>query len=90
VISPDRTEGNLWLHQDAWFSLGKFDAGKTVDIRPKAAGIGSYLFVLSGELEIAGETLGTRDAIGLSDYAAETIKVTKPAEFLLIDVPMLQ
>ncbi|RFS22531.1 pirin family protein [Chitinophaga silvatica] len=90
IISPDRSEDNLWLHQDAWFSLGKFDAGKTLDITQKAAGIGSYLFVLNGELEVAGETLGTRDAIGLSDYDVETIKVNKSAEFLLIDVPMLQ
>ncbi|MFY0252698.1 pirin family protein [Chitinophaga sp. 30R24] len=88
LISPDKSA--LWLHQDAWFSLGKFDAGKTLDITPKFQGAGSYLFVLSGELNVAGEVLHTRDAIGLSDYDSATIEVIKPAEFLLIDVPMLQ
>lgn len=88
VISPERKPGALWLHQDAWFSLGKFDAGKTLDIVPKAPGAGSYLFLLSGELKVDGEVLQTRDAIGLSDYQHATIEVLKPAEFLLIDVPM--
>jgi redox-sensitive bicupin YhaK (pirin superfamily) len=89
VVSPDKTADALWLHQDAWFTLGKFDAGKTLDIMPKAAGIGSYLFLLSGEVKVDGEVLQTRDAIGLSEYDKANIEVIKPAEFLLIDVPML-
>lgn len=89
VVSPDKTADALWLHQDTWFTLGKFDAGKTLDITPKAAGIGSYLFLLSGEVKVDGEVLQTRDAIGLSEYDKANIEVIKPAEFLLIDVPML-
>lgn len=88
VISPDRKAGALWLHQDTWFSLGKFDAGKSFSIIPKAPGTGSYLFLLSGELKVDGDVLQTRDAIGLSDYDHADIAVLKPAEFLLIDVPM--
>lgn len=89
VIAPDKSADTLWLNQDAWFSLGKFDAGKTVEITAKKAGTGSYLFLLNGEIKIDGETLQTRDAIGLSEYDKATIEVIKPAEFLLIDVPML-
>ena len=90
IISPDRTAGNLWLHQDAWFTLGKFNAGKTTSIESKGENMGTYLFVLDGEIEVAGEVLNKRDAIGLSEYIEELIKVNKAAEFLLIDVPMLQ
>lgn len=89
VIAPDKSADTLWLNQDAWFSLGKFDAGKTVDITAKKAGTGSYLFLLSGEIKVDGETLQTRDAIGLSEYDKATVEIIKPAEFLLIDVPML-
>ncbi|MCW3462796.1 pirin family protein [Chitinophaga nivalis] len=89
VVSPERTEGKLWLHQNAWFSLGKFDAGKNFELNAKANGVGSYLFLISGEINIAGDTLQSRDAIGLSDYDKVNIEVVKPAEFLLIDVPML-
>ncbi|NLR79326.1 pirin family protein [Chitinophaga eiseniae] len=89
VIAPDKSADTLWLNQDAWFSLGKFDAGKTVEITAKKAGTGSYLFLLSGEIQIDGETLQTRDAIGLSEYDKATVEIIKPAEFLLIDISML-
>ncbi|MEC5148187.1 pirin family protein [Chitinophaga sp. 212800010-3] len=89
VISPERTGNGLWLHQDTWFTLGKYDAGKTLDIVSKGPGTGTYLFLLSGSLKVDGEILETRDAIGLSDYNSVSIEIIKPAEFLLIDVPML-
>lgn len=89
VISPDKNANGLWLNQDAWFTLGKYEGGKTLDIAAKAPNIGTYLFLLSGELKVDGETLATRDAIGLSEYDKVSIEVIKPAEFLLIDVPML-
>lgn len=89
VVSPEQSGHGLWLNQDTWFSLGKFDAGKSVELTPKLSGQGSYLFVISGEVNVAGETLQARDAIGLSDYEKVTVAAVKPAEFLLIDVPML-
>ena len=49
---------------------------------------GSYLMVLEGEVEVAGEVLKRRDAIGLSNYDIATVKALKAADFLLIDVPM--
>ncbi|CAL1521477.1 pirin family protein [Chitinophaga sp. MM2321] len=89
VISPDAADDALHLNQDAWFSLGKFDAGQQIDISSKVPGIGSYLFLISGEIKVADEILHTRDAIGLSDYNKITVDILKPAEFLLIDIPML-
>ncbi|MBV8255057.1 MAG: pirin family protein [Chitinophaga sp.] len=90
VISPEQKEGQLWLHQDAWFSLGNFDAGQQFTIAPKQAGIGSYLFLISGEAKVGDDILQAKDAIGISDYQQLEIEVNKSAEFLLIDVPMLQ
>jgi redox-sensitive bicupin YhaK (pirin superfamily) len=88
VVSPEHESGALLINQDAWFSLGKFDADNTIDIVPKMPQHGSYLFVLEGEVEVAGEVLQRRDAIGLTDFDKVTVKTLKAAEFLLIDVPM--
>lgn len=88
IVSPEHDNDALLINQDAWFSLGKFDAGNSVDIVPKMEGQGSYLLVLEGEVEVAGELLQRRDAIGLTDFEKLTVKVSKAAEFLLIDVPM--
>jgi redox-sensitive bicupin YhaK (pirin superfamily) len=88
VVSPEKDSGALWINQDAWFSLGKFEKDRSIELKPKMEGQGSYLFVLNGTLEVAGETLQTRDAIGLWDYESVTVKTTEAADFLLIDVPM--
>lgn len=88
VVAPEGDSDALLINQDAWFSLGRFDEGQTVEITPGMPQHGSYLFVLEGEVEVAGETLQRRDAIGLSNYDSATVKVLKAAEFLLIDVPM--
>ncbi|MBW8685749.1 pirin family protein [Chitinophaga rhizophila] len=89
VVSPEADSNALLINQDAWFSLGHFDEGQSVEIAPKMQHHGTYLFVLDGEVEIAGETLKRRDAIGLSNYESATIRTLKAADFLLIDVPMI-
>ncbi|WP_143304473.1 pirin family protein [Chitinophaga vietnamensis] len=89
VVSPEQATGKLWLNQDAWFSLGKFDTGKNITLTPKTPGTGSYLFLISGEVKVDDEILQTRDAIGLSDYDNVNVEVLKAAEFLIIDVPMI-
>ncbi|MFB6455629.1 pirin family protein [Chitinophaga sp. Hz27] len=90
VVSPGEEENKLSLNQDAWFSLGNFEAGQQFAIKPKQPGIGTYLFLISGEATVGEDKLSARDGMGISDYDQITIDVTKPAEFLLIDVPMLQ
>lgn len=89
VISPEANSGVLWINQDAWFSLGQFDAGQSLELTPSLPGQGSYLFVLNGQLEVAGETLQTRDAIGIWDYENVKVNITAPTELLRIEVPML-
>ncbi|UCJ07072.1 pirin family protein [Chitinophaga pendula] len=88
VVSPDKDTDALWINQDAWFSLGQLDQDGSLSITPKLTGHGSYIFVLEGELQVGGETLKRRDAIGLSDYTQANITATKAAEFLIIDVPL--
>jgi len=88
VVSPEQDSGVLWINQDAWFSLGKFDAGEKLSLTPKMKDQGSYLFLLEGELQVGDDILTKRDAIGLTDFEKIDVTVLKPAEFLLIDVPM--
>lgn len=72
LVSPDGREGSLMVHQQAFISLGQFDAGvrKTYDVRRKNNGV--YLMVVEGEVEIDGKTLGERDAIGIWGLAKST------------------
>lgn len=90
LISPNESDGALTINQDAWFSIGNFDAGKELVYTPRVAYNGAYIFVLEGSIEIEGESLQRRDAIGISSYSAASIKATEAAKFLIIDVPLTQ
>lgn len=87
VVSPEDEEA-VWINQDAYFSLGKFEAGKTVDYEIQKNGNGAYIFVLDGKVEVAGEVYDKRDAVGVWDTDKVNIKAAENANFLVIDVPM--
>ena len=89
VVSPEENDATLWINQDAWFSLGKFDKDKGIRYTPKLNGNGAYLLVLKGKVKAGDEVLENRDALGISDYDQLEITALEDAEFLVIDVPML-
>lgn len=89
LVSPDERDGSLMVHQQAFISLGQFDAGvrKTYDVRRKNNGV--YLMVVEGGVEIDGKTLGERDAIGIWETDKIEIHIKKQdSRILLIEVPM--
>jgi redox-sensitive bicupin YhaK (pirin superfamily) len=88
VVSPDGQENSLWIHQQAWFSLGNFDEGNTVGYQLKKADNLVYLFVISGEAEIEAETLKQRDALCIEQIDGEIrIKITRNSKLLLMEIP---
>lgn len=88
ILSPNAGDAGVWIHQDAWFHLGKFDKGVATEYTIKKSGNGVYAFIISGEVEINNQVLNTRDALGIWDTDKFTITANSEAEFLLIDVPM--
>jgi hypothetical protein len=89
VLSPNADDAGVWIHQDAWFHIGKFDLDFTTNYNVKKAGNGMYAFVLYGSFEIAGQTLAERDALGITDFDQFELKaLTKDAEILLMEIPM--
>jgi redox-sensitive bicupin YhaK (pirin superfamily) len=89
ILSPSPEDAGVWIHQDAWFHLGKFDQDLQANYSIKKPGNGVYVFVLSGSFDLDGQTLATRDGLGIRDAAAIEIKaLTSDAEILLMEVPM--
>ena len=88
ILSPNEDDQGVWIHQDAWFHLGNFDAGVSATYNVKKPGNGLYVFVLKGSIEIAGQTLETRDGLGIEDFQSLDIKANSDSEFLLMEVPM--
>lgn len=88
IISPDADDAGVWIHQNAWFHLGKFDKGVSADYSVKAKGNGVYTFVLKGDVTINGQKLNQRDGYGIWDTEKFSISADSDAEFLVMDVPM--
>lgn len=89
LIQPNIEEGTLNLQQNAWFKLAKFNTDKTLSVPvedPKNNGV--YLFLLKGAVEVDGQKLTTRDAIGVWETDKIEIKTNEQSEFLIIEVPM--
>ena len=89
ILSPNSDDSGVWVHQDAWFHLGKFDQDVETNYSIKKAGNGVYAFVLSGSFELDGQALSTRDGLGIRGAEAFELKALTPnAEILLMEVPM--
>ncbi len=88
VLSPNKEDDGVWVHQNAWFHIGKFDQGKSTTYNLKATGNGVYAFVLEGEVEIEGQVLSKRDGFGIWNTDKIEVKASADAKILLMDVPM--
>jgi quercetin 2,3-dioxygenase len=88
VVSPMGEEG-VDINQDAWFSLGNLEKGFKTNYQVKQKGNGVYIFVIEGEVSIAGQKLNKRDGFGIWEVESLAIEADSAAEVLLMDVPML-
>lgn len=88
ILSPSEDDEGVWIHQDAWFHLGKFDAGISLEYTLRKQGNGIYLFLISGSIKVNDEVLEARDAIGISETMKINIIAQTDAEFLIMDIPM--
>lgn len=90
IVSPPHTESELWIHQQAWLSMGMFDKGERITYQfNKKEQQCLYLFVIKGSILLDGHTLALRDAIGISNATSIDIESLSDTQFLLIEVPVL-
>ncbi len=88
IVSPNPNDAGVWINQNAWFNLGNFDQNVSTEYTLNNKNNGLYVFNLSGNLEINGQTLNPRDGFGIWDTDKVSIKAQTNTEFLLMEVPM--
>jgi hypothetical protein len=90
IVSPLESDGGgIKIHQDAWFSLGKLDAGTTVHYNLKKDGNGVYVFLLEGDVSINDIVMNRRDGLAIEEAEHLDITANANAELLLMEVPMI-
>ncbi len=90
ILSPDPDDEGVWIYQDAWFYLSDFDKGMYKKLALKKEGNGFYIMNIEGEIEVNGEKLEKRDAIGIWETNEIEIKATLNSKFLIMEIPMDQ
>lgn len=88
ILSPNPEDQGVWIHQNAWFSLGKFDAGKQANYTVHSQKNGVYFFILEGEVELNAQKLNKRDGYGVWDTSEIEITSLSDSRVLLMEVPM--
>ena len=89
IVSPNPEDAGMWIHQDAWFNLGVFEAEVKQQYKLHDTNNGVYAFVIKGRATINGQSLDTRDGIGVWNTEELNIITLQPdTELLLMEVPM--
>lgn len=88
VLSPNPDDAGVWIHQNAWFSIGEFDRGVTTTYAIRGPLNGAYVFVISGSVVIKGHTLSGRDGLAISETKNVTMDVLENAQVLVMDIPL--
>ena len=88
VLSPKENDEGVWIHQDAWFSMGNLEKGFSTEYKLKNNGNGVYAFVLEGNITINREQLKKRDGLGITEADVLAITAEDDAKLLLMEIPM--
>lgn len=88
IVSPNKNDKGVWIHQDAWFHLGNLKQGWDGEYQLKGNNHGVYIFVIEGEITVENKLLGKRDGFGISEIKKFSIKAENDSKVLLIEIPM--
>jgi hypothetical protein len=86
IVSPDRADGSLLIHQDARVHAGLFNGDEHAELEV-ARGRRIYLHVARGSLTANGAALEAGDALRISDGARLALSAARDAEVLVFDLP---
>lgn len=88
LVSGDKSVDALWINQDATFSIGEFEDGRSISYDLKRAGSGAYVFILEGSIKIGDQILNAKDALGIEETGNFSFETQSNARVLILDVPM--
>ena len=88
IVTPNQNGPGMWIHQDAWFHLGEFDKETRINYKINKKSNGVYAFLIEGSVQIDGESLEKRDALGIWDTEKFELLANQNSRVLLIEVPL--
>jgi quercetin 2,3-dioxygenase len=89
LVSPiENEDAGLKIHQDAWIYRTTLEAGKSISHQLHSADHGAYIFVIEGKVNVDGQDLGKRDAMGISETDTFDMEARETSDVMVFEVPM--
>jgi quercetin 2,3-dioxygenase len=86
VVSSGQIPDTLAIDQDAAIYVSSLDAGQSVT-HTSTPGRKAYLFAISGQLTVNGQSLSPGDQARIDNEPSLDIRADSPSELILLDVP---
>jgi redox-sensitive bicupin YhaK (pirin superfamily) len=86
IVSPDRAQGSLLIHQDARIYAGEFNGAEAADLQV-SEGRRLYVHVARGAISANGVALSTGDALQITGESGLRLQEGRDAEVLVFDLP---
>jgi quercetin 2,3-dioxygenase len=88
LVGPIWTPHTLTINQDACIYYASINPESSITFYSSHPERGIYFFVIDGDVTLAGESLGPRDAMGATEVKEIDLKSSAGAHLLIFDVPM--
>lgn len=88
IVSNEEGQEHCWINSNSKLSLGYFQKGQEVSYSFNPLNKGVFVFVINGSIQLNGEALGQRDAMGVWETGQLNINCFTESKFLLIEVPI--
>ena len=88
ILSPNKEDQGVWIHQEAWFHLGNYNKETEEKYILNNKNNGIYVFVISGKINIDGQILNQRDGMGIWDIDSINFSTNKNSRILVMELPL--
>ncbi len=88
IVSGNKNDKAIYIHQDAYFSIGDFDKNKEINYKLKNNNDGVFVFIINGSVIIGKEKLDERNSAEITETGTLKFKTEKESKILVIEVPL--
>jgi redox-sensitive bicupin YhaK (pirin superfamily) len=90
IVSGEEGLEHCWINQNAKLHLGYFETAQDINYPFTPVNKCLFVFVMEGTIQVAGNTIEARNAMGVWDTDAVSIHCEPGAHFLIIETPVNQ
>lgn len=88
VVSHEEGQQHCWINQHAKILLGYYTGEAGIPYACAGTNNCIFIFVIDGSLQVSGNTVEAKDAIGIWNTEEITISIPGAARFVLMEVPV--